>query len=189
MGLFTKLAEWLGMKKKQANVVVVGLDNSGKTTILNHMKPEESKQHDIVPTIGFKVENFQYQSLQMTCFDMSGQGRYRNLWEHYYRECDGIIFVVDSSDKLRVAVAKEELTMLIENTDLLNRRIPVLFFANKMDMRDSLSSVKVSSLLELDKIRDKPWHICASNAITGEGLEEGVTWLTEQLRTVLLQKK
>ena len=40
MGLFSKLAEFLGVKKKEANVVVVGLDNSGKTTILNYMKPE-----------------------------------------------------------------------------------------------------------------------------------------------------
>ena len=120
---------------------------------------------------------------------MSGQGRYRNLWEHYYRECNGIIFVVDSSDKLRVSVAKEELTMLLESTDLKHSHCPILFFANKMDHRDALSSVKVSSLLELEKIRYKPWHICATNALTGEGIEEGATWLSDQVRTVLQQRR
>jgi hypothetical protein len=30
----------------------------------------------------------------------------------------------------------------------------------------------------LERILDKPWHICASNAVTGEGLPEGVEWLT-----------
>ena len=45
---------------------------------------------------------------------MSGQGRYRNLWEHYYRDCQGIIFVVDSSDRLRMVVAKDELDMLLQ---------------------------------------------------------------------------
>ena len=65
-----------------------------------------------------------------TAFDMSGQGRYRNLWEHYYRDCQvaiiitpdinldifhqGIIFVVDSSDRLRMVVAKDELDMLLQ---------------------------------------------------------------------------
>ncbi len=49
-----------------------------------------------------------------TAFDMSGQGRYRNLWEHYYKECQGIVFVVDSSDKLRMVVAKDELDMLLQ---------------------------------------------------------------------------
>ena len=50
-----------------------------------------------------------------TAFDMSGQGRYRNLWEPYYKECQGIVFVVDSSDKLRMVVAKDELDMLLQH--------------------------------------------------------------------------
>ncbi|ESO88897.1 hypothetical protein LOTGIDRAFT_204362 [Lottia gigantea] len=188
MGLLDRLARWLGMKKKEANVLVVGLDNSGKTTILNYLKPEECKSHDIVPTVGFSVEKFANSSLQFTAFDMSGQGRYRNLWEHYYRECHGIIFVVDSSDKLRMVVAKDELDQLLSHQDIKNRRIPILFFANKMDLRDSVSSVKCSSLMGLELIRDKAWHICASNAMTGEGLHEGVEWLTDQIKDLVDKK-
>ena len=189
MGLLSKLAEWLGSKKKDANVVVLGLDNSGKTTIINHLKPEESKTHDIVPTVGFNVEKFKTKSLSFTAFDMSGQGRYRNLWEHYYRECHGIIFVIDSNDKLRMSVAKDELDMLLSHPDIQAKRIPILFFANKMDLPDSLSSIKCSSLLELERVKEKPWHMCASNALTGEGLSEGIDWLTDQLRDVLSQKR
>lgn len=177
------------MKKKEANVVVVGLDNSGKTTIINKLKPDDARTHDIVPTIGFNVEKFQTKALSFTAFDMSGQGRYRNLWEHYYRECQGIIFVIDSSDKLRMTVAKDELNMLLGHAEIQHRRLPILFFANKMDMRDALSSVKCSSMLELEVLRDKPWHICASNALTGEGLDEGVGWLTDQLKDALSQKR
>ena len=188
MGLFSKLAEWLGMKKKEANVVVIGLDNSGKTTILNKLKPSENRSHDIVPTVGFSVEKFQARSLSFTAFDMSGQGRYRNLWEAYYRECHGVIFVLDSSDKMRLSVAKDELKMLLENPAIQGKRIPILFFANKMDLRDSLSAVKCSSVLELDAIRDKSWHISGSNALTGDGLEEGISWLSDQLKEVLQKK-
>lgn len=39
MGLFDKLAGWLGLKKKEVNVLCLGLDNSGKTTIINQLKP------------------------------------------------------------------------------------------------------------------------------------------------------
>ena len=131
---------------------------------------------------------------------MSGQGRYRNLWEHYYRDCQGIIFVVDSSDRLRMVVAKDELDMLLQvitdygkptesttdwladlttfpwqHPDIQARRLPILFFANKMDLRDAMSSVKVSQTLGLERLLDKPWHICASNANTGEGLQVGLS--------------
>ena len=46
---------------------------------------------------------------------MSGQGRYRNLWEHYYKEVGGVIFCIDSTDKLRMCVAKDELEALINH--------------------------------------------------------------------------
>ena len=189
MGFFDALASWLGVKKKEVNVMVLGLDNSGKTTIINHFKPPESKSHDIVPTVGFNVEKFKMKSLAFTAFDMSGQGRYRNLWEQYYRECDGIIFVIDSSDKLRMVVAKDELDQLLQHSELKSRRIPVLFFANKMDDRNAVTSVKCSHLMGLENLSDKPWHICASNALTGDGLHEGVDWLTDQLKEVLERKK
>ena len=87
---------------------------------------------------------FSDRNVGFTAFDMSGQGRYRNLWEHYYKECQGIVFVVDSSDKLRMVVAKDELDMLLQHPDIRSRKLPILFFANKMDCKDALSSVKVS---------------------------------------------
>lgn len=189
MGLLDRFAKWLGLKKKDANILVVGLDNSGKTTIINYLKPKDHQSHDIVPTIGFTVEKFNCSNLSITAFDMSGQGRYRNLWEHYYNECQGIIFVIDSSDKLRMAVAKDELQQLLRHDLIVRKRIPVLFFANKMDSREAISSVKVSSLLELEKVDGKPWHICASNALTGEGLAEGLDWISDQMKNQLSEKK
>ncbi|NP_001171750.1 ADP-ribosylation factor-like protein 6 [Saccoglossus kowalevskii] len=183
MGLLDKLAAWLGFKKKEVHVLCIGLDNSGKTTIINQLKPKDSQYEDIVPTIGFSVEKFASSALSFTVFDMSGQGRYRNLWEHYYKDAQAVIFVVDSSDKLRMVVAKDEMDQLLSHSDIKNRRLPFLFFANKMDLREALSSVKVSSMMGLENLQNKPWHICASNALTGEGLHEGVEWLTDQIRS------
>lgn len=182
MGFLERLSSIFGVKKRVASILCLGLDNSGKTTIINKLKPEQSQSTDIVPTVGFTVEKLTMTGLSFTIFDMSGQGRYRSLWEHYYKDAQAIIFVIDSSDKLRIVVAKEELDTLIGHANLQSKRLPVLFFANKMDMRDALTPVQISNLLKLEELKDKPWHICASNALTGEGLHEGVEWLTEQLQ-------
>uniref|UniRef100_A0A3B4YK36 ADP-ribosylation factor-like 6 n=1 Tax=Seriola lalandi dorsalis TaxID=1841481 RepID=A0A3B4YK36_SERLL len=120
MGLLDKLSGWLGLRKKEVNVLCLGLDNSGKTTIINQLKPTNTQAQEIVPTIGFNIEKFKSSSLSFTVFDMSGQSRYRNLWEHYYKESHAIIFVIDSGDKLRMVVAKEELDTL------LNHEVPAM---------------------------------------------------------------
>lgn len=67
--------------------------------------------------------------------------------------------------------------------------MPILFFANKMDCQDSLSSVKIAAALGMEKIKDKPWHISSSNAITGQGLQEGVQWLVQQIRENVANSK
>jgi ADP-ribosylation factor-like protein 6 len=160
MSFLTKLLTFLGFKKREANILVVGLDNSGKTTIMNHFKPPEEKTSEIVPTVGFNVEKFKIKNLTFTAFDMSGQGRYRNLWEHYYKGVQGIIFVIDSSDSLRLVVAKDELEMMLKHSDIASKpTIPILFFANKMDLKESLSSVRISQTLGLDQLKNKAWNI------------------------------
>ena len=70
------------------------------------------------------MEEFKHEGLQFTCFDMSGQGRYRNLWEHYYKEVGGIIFCIDSTDKLRMCVAKDELESLLAHAGARRRFRP-----------------------------------------------------------------
>jgi ADP-ribosylation factor-like protein 6 len=58
MGFWDKLVNLLGFKKREVNILVVGLNNSGKSTVINHFKPEEDKSTEIVPTVGFNVEKF-----------------------------------------------------------------------------------------------------------------------------------
>lgn len=63
---------------------------------------------------------------------MSGQGRYRSLWEHYYSDVQAIIYVVDSTDRIRMCVAKEELEQLLSHEEIKRTKAPILFFANKV---------------------------------------------------------
>mmetsp|Transcript_29884 Transcript_29884/g.73470 ORF Transcript_29884/g.73470 Transcript_29884/m.73470 type:complete len:139 (-) Transcript_29884:753-1169(-) len=86
MGLFKKLFGAVTPGKAKVRILCVGLDNSGKSTIINWLKPKKATSSEVVPTVGFSVEEFTKNGLSFTVFDMSGQGRYRNLWEHYYKE-------------------------------------------------------------------------------------------------------
>lgn len=58
MGLLTKLMAVLGLNRREVNVLVVGLNNSGKSTVVNHFKPDDRRAAEIVPTVGFNVEKF-----------------------------------------------------------------------------------------------------------------------------------
>eukprot|EP00879_Flechtneria_rotunda_P020558 GHRR01021631.1.p1 GENE.GHRR01021631.1~~GHRR01021631.1.p1 ORF type:complete len:142 (+),score=36.06 GHRR01021631.1:172-597(+) len=133
MGFLQKLLDLLGLSGQKVNVLVVGLDNSGKTTTIERLKPKSKQTMEVAPTVGFSVEEFQRGGLTLTVFDMSGAGRYRMLWEQYYRETQAVIFVLDSADKLRLVVAKDELDNMLANQQL-NKRVPLLFFANKSDL-------------------------------------------------------
>ncbi|XP_003386141.1 PREDICTED: ADP-ribosylation factor-like protein 6 [Amphimedon queenslandica] len=185
MDVFKRLATWLGITNKKATVLCVGLDNSGKTTVINHFKPPQTKSEEVVPTIGYSVEKFLISRISFTVFDMSGQGRYRNLWEQYYPETEAVIFVIDSSERLRLEVAREELHALLEHPVIKQKRIPICCLANKKDLKDALSDVEIADKMELAEIADdKPYNIFATNARTGEGLDMAMDWLSEQIMTI-----
>lgn len=183
--MFARVLKALGLKKQKVNVTILGLDNAGKTTIVKHLQseakggPNPSEKDEIAPTIGFNVERFKRGSVAFTVVDMSGASKYRDLWEQYYAQSNAIVFVVDSSDQLRLAVAHDELNMLLNHKEL-PAAVPLLFFANKKDLPTAVEPSVIASSLRLDGITDHPWHIVPSNAITGEGLDAGLNWLTEQ---------
>jgi ADP-ribosylation factor-like protein 6 len=96
----------------------------------------------VTPTVGFQVEEFKKNNLNFTVYDMSGQSRYRSLWEHYYSDVQAIIFVIDSTDRIRMVVAKEELDLLLSHEAIKNSRAPIVFFANKVNESFSKWSIK-----------------------------------------------
>jgi len=180
MGLFKRLFGGMTTKKKM-RIVVVGLDNSGKTTILNALKPKKASL-ETVPTVGFSTEEFQKHGVNFCAFDMSGQSRYRNLWEHYYGDVEGIIVVIDATDKLRFAVVKDELQTMLADPRVAEKKIPILFLSNKMDLPTASPPIETMQALELEKITDRPWHIAACDALKGENVEESLKWLVDMMK-------
>jgi len=166
---------------------MLGLDAAGKTTILYKLKLNETIS--TIPTIGFNVETVKpCKGLELTVWDVGGQERIRALWRHYYQNCDGLIFVVDSSDTARVEEAKEELNGILSYKEM--QGIPILCMANKQDLPNALSCAELISRLDLHKIgATHKWHIQATSAPGGIGLYEGMEAFSELVKEYKRNKR
>jgi len=163
--------------KKEARILMVGLDAAGKTTILYKLKLGEIVT--TIPTIGFNVETVEYKNISFTVWDVGGQDKIRPLWRHYYQNTQGLIFVVDSNDRDRIEDAKEELHRMLNEDEL--RDAIVLVFANKQDLPQAMPAAEVTDKLGLQQMRNRNWYIQSTCATTGDGLYEGLDWLTTTL--------
>lgn len=156
---------------------MVGLDAAGKTTILYKLKLGEIVT--TIPTIGFNVETVEYKNISFTVWDVGGQDKIRPLWRHYYTNTQGLIFVVDSNDRERLGEASAELHKMV-NEDELKDAI-ILIFANKQDLPNALSCSELTEKLGLTQLRGRRWYIQATTATSGDGLYEGLDWLSNEL--------
>ncbi|XP_068507101.1 ADP-ribosylation factor 4-like [Syngnathus scovelli] len=163
--------------KKQMRILMVGLDAAGKTTILYKLKLGEIVT--TIPTIGFNVETVEYKNISFTVWDVGGQDKIRPLWRHYFQNTQGLIFVVDSNDRERVAEAAEELSKMLGEQEL--KDAVLLVFANKQDLPNALSINELTEKLALNKLRNKEWHLQPTCAIQGNGLYDGLDWLSAEL--------
>ncbi|CAN8260585.1 unnamed protein product [Cochlearia groenlandica] len=165
---------------QEMRVVMLGLDAAGKTTILYKLHIGEVLS--TVPTIGFNVEKVQYKNVVFTVWDVGGQEKLRPLWRHYFQNTDGLIYVVDSLDRERIRKAKQEFQVIINDPFMLNSII--LVFANKQDMRGAMSPREVCEGLGLLDLKNRKWHIQGTCALKGDGLYEGLDWLSSMLKEV-----
>jgi len=178
MGLtFSKIFSGL-LGKKEMRILMVGLDAAGKTTILYKLKLGEIVT--TIPTIGFNVETVEYKNISFTVWDVGGQDKIRPLWRHYFQNTQGIIFVVDSNDRERVSEAREELQRMLNEDEL--RDALLLVFANKQDLPNAMPAPEITDKLGLHGLRQRTWYIQAACATSGDGLYEGLDWLSTNLR-------
>ena len=68
-----------------------------------------------VPTLGFNVESVNYENLTFQMWDLGGQSEIRPYWKCYYPKTNAVVFVIDSSDKERIDIAKQELFLTDRN--------------------------------------------------------------------------
>ncbi|XP_065188149.1 uncharacterized protein LOC135818867 [Sycon ciliatum] len=172
------------MNKKEMRLVFMGLDAAGKTTILYKLKLGEVVT--TIPTIGFNVEAVEYKNVSITSWDVGGRDKIRPLRRHYYQNTDALVFVVDSNDRERLEYAREELHDTLGEDQL--KDATVLVFANKQDLPNAMSKDEVVDGLGLKELRSRQWAAFGCTATAGDGLYEGLEWLTSALASSEVQK-
>ncbi|CAH1762781.1 8932_t:CDS:2 [Entrophospora sp. SA101] len=152
---------------KEMRILMLGLDAAGKTMTT-------------IPTVGFNVETVTYKNVKFNVWDVGGQDKIRPLWRHYYTGTQGLIFVVDSQDRDRIDEAKQELHRILSDREM--KDCLLLVFANKQDLPTAMSPTEVTEKLGLHRMKDRAWYVHPSCATTGEGLFEGLNWLSQNTK-------
>eukprot|EP00892_Ulva_mutabilis_P001758 jgi/Ulvmu1/11583/UM079_0027.1 len=176
MGLFS-LFRKLRKGNSQARLLILGLDNSGKTTIVKTLSNEDIQT--VMPTQGFNVKTLQKDGIRLDVWDIGGQNAIRPWWRNYFDRTDALIYVVDSFDRKRLEEAGNELELLLE--DMRLQHVPLLVFANKQDLAGALEPSEIADGLSLFSQRTRAWQIEGCSAKDGIGLDHGMNWIVQQL--------
>lgn len=165
-------------RENEPRILILGLDNAGKTTILNVLGEGEENTTPSAPegpTQGFNMKDLVRDGKRAKLCDLGGQRALRDFWEDYYQNTDCIMYVVDSSDIRRLEEAASSFKAVLDGVPT----VPVLVFANKQDLSTAKDPNVVATALDLTEYRDRKWHIQGCSAKTKVGLEEGITWIMQ----------
>jgi len=162
---------------REARLLVLGLDNAGKTTILKTLS-EEDITH-IMPTQGFNIKSITHEGFKLNVWDIGGQKTIRAYWKNYFDSTDALVYVIDSADRKRIKECGEELKSLLEEDKLAG--IPLLIFANKQDLKHAIPAEELAEKLNLNMINDRMWSIVACSAKNNTGLQEGMEWMVQTI--------
>ena len=164
--------------KSEIRILMLGLDAAGKTTILYKLKGEIVTT---IPTIGFNVESVKRNNISFKVWDIGGRDKIRPLWRHYFLDTQMMILVVDSNDRERFPEFKDETYRFLADEEL--QGVPCLIFANKQDLPNAMTSNEISKRLELDNmVQNREILVQPCCATTGDGLLEGLEWLSKQVQ-------
>ncbi|XP_006270852.2 uncharacterized protein LOC102563432 [Alligator mississippiensis] len=170
------LSNFYGM---QARILLLGLDNAGKTTIIYRLKLNETVT--TIPTLGFNVETVEpIRNVTFTLWDVGGQVRIRALWRHYQSNTDGLVFVVDSADPERFEEAGAELEAML-GADLM-QGVPLVLLVNKQDLPGARPITEIVEALGLRNLQGHKWHVQGCCAVSGQGLPEALEKLAEMVK-------
>ena len=168
----------LDKQKMEFNILILGIDNSGKTTLFKYLTKQDYK--NTIPTPGMNHESVQIGRYKFNLYDINGTKSVRYYyWNNYYENVDALIYAVDASDKERIQENYEVVQGILKEKNLLG--IPFLFFANKSDLSDSLYPDEIIEGLKLCDIEGRPWSLYSCSFLKCIGIKDGFEWLLYKL--------
>ena len=120
-----------------------------------------------------------YNNVSFRCCDVGGSERLPSSYRHLYEECRGVVFVVDSCDFDSLGGARYELHKILKRPEI--NGIPLLVLANKQDSKKALPLIEVAHWLDLQRIRNRKWHLEGTSSFSYESLAKGFLWLAETI--------
>jgi small GTP-binding protein len=147
---------------KDKKIVITGLDNAGKTTMVSFLQTGTFIEH--TPTMGKEETTIEVQGVRMNLIDMGGQKDFRAMWQGELDDAQFAIFMVDAADKDRFAEAKEELWKISS----VVKEIPLIVLANKYDLPDVASLSEIIESLDLQKLSS--FEVLPISCKTGYGI-------------------
>ena len=155
---------------------MVGLDGVGKTTILYKLKHYEAMR--TYPTYGFNIETFENKNTIFNVYEVGGKQKIRPLWKYYLQYTQELVFVIDAEDRERIEEARHELMMLLADQHL--NETALLILANKQDAPNAMTIQEIGDKLGLRYLTNRKWYIVSTCAVSGDGLWEGMEWLSKK---------
>jgi len=180
--LWNSLLGSLGLLDKEGNLLLLGLDNAGKTTLLHKLSCGDLRPFP--PTDRPRRDSFKASpGLSFQAWDLGGHEAVRHLWEDYVSEdISAVLFLLDSSDPERFEEAGYELDALIGEKVL--EGIPIAILLNKTDLETSEPDEAILKAIEYDRLRDAHGgpdnmrHFRIS-VLNGEGYHDAFKWIAD----------
>ncbi|KAJ7722970.1 ADP-ribosylation factor family-domain-containing protein [Mycena metata] len=172
---------------KTFEIVMIGLDDAGKTSLVNRFKRRESPKGvlpDTIPTIGMTIETILYERHTVAIWELGGADKMRPLWRSFFWNGHAFIFLVDASAPERFREAKEVLAWMWGK---ISKEHPILVLANKMDLKGAVGLEGIAEALGVRELaRVRKVTVKGISAMTGEGTEEVLKWFVENLSHQLI---
>ncbi|XP_044754896.1 ADP-ribosylation factor-related protein 1 [Coccinella septempunctata] len=176
------------VKKDEYCVLILGLDNAGKTTYLEAAKMKLTKNYSainplkITTTVGLNIGRIEVSGISLNFWDLGGQAELQSLWDKYYAESHAIIYIVDSSDRERIDESKETFDKVIASENL--KGVPLLVLANKQDIPECMGVREVKPIFNKNAqlIGKRDCMVMPVSALTGEGVDDGIKWLVDCIK-------
>ncbi|XP_052790246.1 uncharacterized protein LOC128224441 isoform X1 [Mya arenaria] len=171
--------------KKNAKLLIIGLDNAGKSTFLDRLADSRLAQNP--PTWQTRSKQLDLGRLRFTAYDLGGHPTVRRVWKDYFPAVDGIIFMVDSADSKRFEEAKTELDSVLTCDVLPDVPVAVLF--NKIDRKEAVDEDLLTAQLNLhtsktgkeytprEKVGRRPVETFPVSLVKLMGYGEAMRWL------------
>jgi len=174
---------------KDRNVCILGLDDSGKSSLLNHIRFQFDQPHvqssEMVPTVGLNYTKIEFNGIKWTFWDLGGTESMRGIWKSYFQDIDLLIWVFDSSEKARFEESVREFSKIIKDDKMIHA--PIAMLANKQDKKGVISEKESRELFMSDELSSRPTQVfltCfAGDFEKHSGLQPLFDWMTHVIKT------